>query len=73
MIGTINLLKDRKYFGALIWNVKKYGASTETIESALDIFLQEDSVLEDQWIKDIHNMGMKAVLDAVVEEIRKEG
>lgn len=71
MENVIRMLKENGFFDTTVKNIRR-GMKKDMMEDILCLFLQDDQSLEDQWIEDIHKLGVetlwKALQDAVQEQ-----
>ena len=71
MKNTIRMLKENGFFETTVRNVRK-GMKKDMMEDVLSIFLQTDETLEDQWIEDIHKLGVETLWNAVQEAVQEQ-
>ena len=71
MEKTIRMLKDKGIFDTVVKGVRE-GMKKEAVEGFLMILLHADEELQDQWIDDIHKLGLDALWNTIQHELQEQ-
>lgn len=71
MEKTIRMLKDKGNFDLLVEAVRK-GMKKETVGGFLMFLLQADEELQNQWIDDVHILGLDTVWNTVQKAVKEQ-
>lgn len=71
MEKTIRMLKDKGIFDAVVKGVRK-GMKKEAVEGFLMLMLHADEELQDQWIDDVHKLGLDTVWKTAQDAVKEQ-